>query len=223
MIIPVESQTSRKAVATAVAGLTAALLFALLPITRWIAPGDSFSVSLIREVVWWCFAAALVAWLRFGEGLPLSSIGLHRPTWKSLLYALLASVALIAVFIVHFAVIVPLFHMNASAAGAERNLILSRPYWYRVLLVLRAAVVEEILFRGYMIEKVRQLTGSTLLAVALSIATFTYAHLAGWGLVHLIPVFAGGVIFALLYVWKRDLGSNMIAHFITDGVGFLMG
>jgi membrane protease YdiL (CAAX protease family) len=51
---------------------------------------------------------------------------------------------------------------------------------------------------------------------------FTYIHLAGWGLVHLIPVFAGGVIFALLYVWKRDLPSNMMAHFITDAAGFLL-
>ncbi len=89
-------------------------------------------------------------------------------------------------------------------------------------MVLRAAVVEEILFRGYLIEKVRQLTGSWALAVIVSIAAFTYAHLAFWGAVHLIPVAMAGTVFALLYVWRRDLPSNMLAHFITDAAGFLM-
>lgn len=37
---------------------------------------------------------------------------------------------------------------------------MNTPYWYGILLVLRAAVTEEILFRGYLIEKVRQLSGS---------------------------------------------------------------
>ena len=54
-------------------------------------------------------------------------------------------------------------------------------YWYGILLVLRAAVTEEILFRGYLIEKVRQVSGSRVLAVIVSVAAFTYAHLGGWG------------------------------------------
>ncbi len=164
----------------------------------------------------------MVAWLHFAERLHVGSIGLRRPTWKSLVFALLGAVALLAVLILHFAVILPVFHLNANAAVAVRNQILARPFWFRLLMVLRAAVVEEILFRGYMIERVRQLTGNTLLAITVSVATFTYAHLSGWGLVQLIPVFGSGVIFALLYVWKRDRPCNMIAHLITDGLGFLL-
>jgi membrane protease YdiL (CAAX protease family) len=119
-------------------------------------------------------------------------------------------------------VIVRIFHLDAAAAMEQQRIILSRPYWYRVILVLRAAVVEEILFRGYIIEKVRQLTGSRSLAIALSVLAFTCAHFAGWGLVHLIPVFCSAIILALLYVWRRDLPSNMLAHFLTDGAGFLL-
>jgi membrane protease YdiL (CAAX protease family) len=194
-----------------------------LPVGKWIAPGDSMLALLLHEAVWWSYAASVLLWLYFGEKLPLSSIGLRRPNWRSLLYALLGAAALLSVFVIHFALLVPILHLNANTAGAERNIILARPFWYRVLLVLRAAVVEEIIFRGYLIEKVRQLTSSSALAVGLSVITFTYAHLAGWGVVHLIPVFAAGVIFAILYVWRRDLPSNMVAHFITDGAGFLIG
>ena len=49
-----------------------------------------------------------------------------------------------------------------------------------LLLLLRASVIEEILFRGYIIEKVKQLTGSAALACLVSICTFTYADLSAW-------------------------------------------
>ncbi len=218
----VEIQKPRTANVLALCGLAAAIILPLLPIGKWIAPGDSMRALMIREGVWWCYGAAVIAWLHFAERLPVGSIGLRRPTYKTLLFALLGAAALVAVMVLHYGVIVPAFHLNASASVAVRNQILARPYWYRLLLVLRAAVVEEILFRGYMIEKVRQLTGSTLLAVTVSVVAFTFVHLRGWGLVQLIPVFGGGVILALLYVWKRDLPSNMLAHFLTDGVGFLL-
>jgi membrane protease YdiL (CAAX protease family) len=194
----------------------------LLPIGKWIAPGDSIAALLTREAIWWLYAAAVLLWLGVVERLPMNSIGLRRPTWKSLAFAVLGAVALLLVFAIHFGVIVRVFHLDAAAAIEQQQIILSRPYWYRVILVLRAAVVEEILFRGYIIEKVRQLTGSVSLAVALSVLTFTWAHLTGWGLVHLIPVFISAIILALLYVWRRDLPSNMLAHFLTDGAGFLL-
>jgi membrane protease YdiL (CAAX protease family) len=194
----------------------------LLPIGKWIAPGDSIAALLTREGIWWLYAAAVLLWLGIVERLPMNSIGLRRPTWKSLAFAVLGAVALLLVFAIHFGVIVRVFHLDAAAAIEQQQIILSRPYWYRVILVLRAAVVEEILFRGYIIEKVRQLTGSGLLAIALSVLTFTWGHFTGWGLVHLIPVFMSAIILALLYVWRRDLPSNMLAHFLTDGAGFLL-
>jgi membrane protease YdiL (CAAX protease family) len=68
---------------------------------------------------------------------------------------------------------------------------------------------------------VKQLTGSMALAILVSVAAFTYAHLAGWGWVHLIPVAVSGLVFALLYAWRRDLPCNMLGHFMADGAGFL--
>ena len=213
---------SRRANLLALCGLTAAVVLPLLPIGKWIAPGDSIAALLTREGIWWLYAAAVLLWLGIVERLPMNSIGLRRPTWKSLAFAVLGAVALLLVFAIHFGVIVRVFHLDAAAAIEQQQIILSRPYWYRVILVLRAAVVEEILFRGYIIEKVRQLTGSGLLAIALSVLTFTWGHFTGWGLVHLIPVFMSAIILALLYVWRRDLPSNMLAHFLTDGAGFLL-
>jgi membrane protease YdiL (CAAX protease family) len=176
---------------------------------------------LTREAIIWGFALAILLWLTSVEHLPLSSIGFRRPTWKSVLFGFLAAIVITVIMTLQFAVVIPLLHLSASAAVAQQQAILKTPFWYRILTLLRAAVVEEIIFRGYLIEKIRQVSGSTGLAVAVSVLAFTCAHLRGWGPVHLIPVAAFGLVLALLYVWRRDLPSNILAHFLSDAVGFL--
>ncbi len=218
-----ESLPTAPSKATAATGLCLALIFGLAPLTKWIAPDKTTQQFLIREATWWFRALILLLWLRYVEHLPLLSVGLRKPTGKTFLYGILAGIVLTAIMTIQYAVIVPLFHLDAARSIAARQSIVSDPFWERLLSVLRAAVVEEIIFRGYIIEKVRQLTGSITLAVIVSIAVFTYGHLSGWGAVHLIPVCASAIVLALLYVWRRDLPCNMIGHFIVDGVGFLLG
>jgi membrane protease YdiL (CAAX protease family) len=216
-----EKMVSRRASILALCGLAGALLLGVLPIADWVVNGDSIGRLLTREVIVWCCALAILLWLTFVERLPLSSIGFCRPTSKGVIFGVLAGIVLTAIQVIQFTIVIPLFHLNTAAIMARLQGIMHTPYWYRVLLVLRAAVTEEILFRGYMIEKVRQLTRSTLLAVIVSVAAFTAAHLRGWGPVQLISVGGGAVVFALLYVWRRDLPSNMLAHFLADAAGFL--
>jgi uncharacterized protein len=219
-VIP-EEPAPRRATLLALCGLVGALLLGDLPISNWLVHGDSIGELLAREGIVWCGALAILFWLTLAERLPLSSIGFRRPTWRSFVIGVLAAIVLTAIQVIQFAVIIPLFHLSTATIMATVQSIMHTPYWYRILLVLRAAVVEEILFRGYIIEKVRQLTGSTVLAVIVSVAAFTYAHLGGWGPVHLIAVGAAALVLALLYVWRRDLPSNMFAHFLADAAGFL--
>jgi membrane protease YdiL (CAAX protease family) len=54
-----------------------------------------------------------------------------------------------------------------------------------------------------------------------TVAAFTYAHLASWGGAQLIIACYGGVLLTILYLWRRNLWANMIAHWIADGAGFL--
>jgi membrane protease YdiL (CAAX protease family) len=204
-------------------GLLIALALPLAPIGKWIAPGETIPDLLLHEAVWWSYAAIVLMWLLLVERRNLASIGFKAPTWRTFVVAILAAVVLMAIMILHYALIVPALHLDPSVAGKVRAHLMQRPFWYRFLMVLRAAVVEEILFRAYLMEKVRELTGSWLAAIVLSVVAFTYAHLSGWGVVHLVPVFGAAVVFALLYVWRRDTVSNVIAHFLTDGVGFLLG
>lgn len=205
----------------ALGGLLLALAVGDLPIAHWLVAGDSMAHKLAGEAIFWCCALAVILWLTAVERLPLSSIGFRRPTWKNAGLAILAALVTTGIMVLQFAVIIPALHLDASRSVAVQQTILRTPFWYRFLLVLRAAVMEEIVFRGYMIEKVRQLTGSTTLALLVSIAAFTYAHLRGWGPVQLIPVAGAAVVLGLFYIWRRDLPANMLAHFLTDAAGFL--
>jgi membrane protease YdiL (CAAX protease family) len=207
----------------ALVGLVVTLFLVDSSLPTRLVPGDALRDRLIHEVFWWGYAAIIIAWLILVERKGLSTIGFRRPTWKTWLFGVLGGVAAVAALIAQFAIIIPMIHLTSDPATVVRAQIMQTPYWYRVLMVLRAAVVEEVLFRAYIMEKVRQLTGSWVVAIAVSAVAFTYAHLSGWGAVHLIPVGVASLIFALMYVWRRDTPSNIVAHFITDGVGFLLG
>jgi uncharacterized protein len=213
--------SSPRAKTLALCGLAGVLAFAVFPMPAWLVHGDTMGQLLAGEAVVWGFTAIVLLWLRYAERLPLSFIGFRPLTWKGIVIGIVGALVLTAIQVLQFAVIIPLFHLDTGAIMARRQSIMNTPYWYRILLVLRAAITEEVIYRGYLIEKVRQLWKSTTAAVILSVAAFTYSHLGGWGPVQLIAVGGGGLVFALLYIWRKDLPSNMIAHFLADAAGFL--
>jgi membrane protease YdiL (CAAX protease family) len=63
------------------------------------------------------------------------------------------------------------------------------PLGVRVLL-LSVSLCEEIMFRGYFIERVEELTGSTLIAALASCLLFGLAHASGWGFAFIFVVAA---------------------------------
>lgn len=172
-----------------------------------------------REVLWWVLAAVVLAFVRFVERLPFSSIGFKRPD-RGTLWAIPAGIVLVIGIPIIYFVVFPLLHLHMNTA--EMTKLGATPFWYRLLLVARAAVCEEIVFRGYPIPRIEEWTGSTWIAAAVSWVAFTIAHLGSWGWAQLIVAGYGGAILTALFVWRRDLGCNIAAHFIADGAGFLL-
>jgi uncharacterized protein len=98
----------------------------------------------------------------------------------------------------------------------------STPLWFQLALVLRASVFEEILYRGFAIERLAELTHLRWFAALISLSAFTLAHLSYWGCGHLLIAAFGGGVLRALYLLRRDLSANMVAHFLTDSAGFLL-
>lgn len=172
-----------------------------------------------REIVWVALAAFVLVWVVRMERLPLCSIGLIKPTWRTLGWGLAAAVVLIATVMLTFAVIAPALglHQNMAATRA----IVDVPLWLLITTPVVAGITEEIIYRGYAIERLAFLTKRRWLGGIVAGAAFMAVH-TSWGGVQLILVAFATVILVGLYQWRRDLPCVMLAHILADLTGFLL-
>jgi membrane protease YdiL (CAAX protease family) len=83
------------------------------------------------------------------------------------------------------------------------------------ILVVVVAIAEETIFRGYLILRLNAVTRSTAAAVILSSVIFALGH--GYeGTAGVTTVVYMGLVFALVYVWRRSLVAPITMHFLQD-------
>jgi membrane protease YdiL (CAAX protease family) len=90
-----------------------------------------------------------------------------------------------------------------------------------IILVTVVAFTEEVIFRGYLMLRFESATASTFAALFLSSFIFAIGH--GYeGTLGVITVGFIGIIFALLYLWRRSLVAPMVMHFIQDFIAIII-
>jgi len=171
------------------------------------------------EVLWWALFAAIVIYVLVVERKALSSLGYRMPGLGDIGFGVLAAIAMFMGTGMLFQFVLPALHLNLDRTMST---IGAMPLWFRLLTVTRAAVVEETLFRGYGFERIAELTRSPWLAGLVTFALFTLAHLAGGGWGQVIIAAYGGLVLTLLYMWRRNIWSTIIAHWMTDGAAFIL-
>ena len=167
--------------------------------------------------MWVCIAA--VCWfIRRGEKLPFSSIGLGTSRWsKSLGWGVVLTVGII-VFGSIADVIAVLTHYQPNEFARQLSHL---PVWLLALTCVRAGVGEELFYRGYAIERLQALGLSRFWAAAIPILIFSVGHwTSGWQ--NIVTAFIIGSLLAAFYLWRRDLLANMIAHFLVDFIGVII-
>lgn len=206
---------------TSLMGFLFLLAATFAPVSGWSQHlfGPELGPYWSREILWWVLTFGLYAYVLLVERRGPSSIGFRRPRVLDVVLAVITGVLMVAGIIAIYGVVFPLLHLQMNMK--EMAVLMHTPVWYRVLLVTRAAVAEETLFRGYPIERFKEWTGSRFIAGAATWAAFTYAHLTSWGAAQLIVAGYGGLLLTILYLWRRNLWANMLAHWIADGAGFL--
>lgn len=202
-------------------GLILTLGSAFVPLGQWGKAYSGLGKLLGGEVMWWVLVALVLLYVALIERRPLASIGFRRPRSRDILAAIGAAVIALGGMVLIYSVLFPALHLQMNKEAM--NGILQTPLWYRVILVTRAAVAEEIVFRGYPIPRLEELSRSRMFAALLSWAVFTYAHLSYWGAAQLLIAGWGGLVLTVLFLWRRNLWANMICHWLTDGAGFLLG
>ena len=214
-----ESIKRRRLVALSAIGLALAFGLPELGLVRLIFADMVIGTRIGREVTWIAFGALMLFWVVVVERLPLSSIGLRKPGWGTLGWSLATTVALLATVMLTFAIIAPVLGLKQNMTATAG--LVQVPLWLLLLTPIVAGVTEEILYRGYAIERLTFLTGRRWLAGLIAGVGFLLAHWS-WGGLQMIIVAFATVILVGLYQWRRDLVCCMLAHALADLIGFAL-
>lgn len=171
--------------------------------------------TLIDFAVLWGLAVGVLFYTRGIEKLPLATIGWKQLSWKLIFTAIGLGILL--------SLLVPVFTLLVSAVfppsdtGTITQVVSNFPWWILLLSVLTAGITEEILFRGYPLERLHEMTGNKWISGLISLIFFVAIHSTGWSIAHIIGVVIPlGIILTGLYFWQRNLLFVMIVHLVID-------
>jgi Type II CAAX prenyl endopeptidase Rce1-like len=107
--------------------------------------------------------------------------------------------------------------VEQSGVRVASGLIL---HWLNLVALIAIVVFWE--RQPLALERLTVLWRSKWAAGAVTLILFTLAHIPAVGIAGLLPVCIVSVFVTLLYLWRRDLILNMIAHATIDAVGLLL-
>ena len=170
--------------------------------------------------------SALIAVLELSYLLPVILIFAYRRIhWKHLGFGKfewntlgLGCGLLVASYVIIILHNLLLFALGVDTQGEEIIKLfteLDSPAWFFVVGAVFAPFVEEVFFRGFLFQGLRQRYG-WIAAMLLSSGIFAVAHLQ---LVALIPTFILGNVLAYIYHRSNSLWPGMILHFLVNAFG----
>jgi membrane protease YdiL (CAAX protease family) len=149
----------------------------------------------------------------FLERSSLASIGIGKMSGRDAL----AGAIFGFVELVPLVALPPLLHRFGVSGIAIR--VQDAPLLLEWASIISAAIAEEMIFRGYLIERLSRLMKSVKGAAVLSCLLFALWHIPLWGYSGMIAAGVTGILDTFLYLWRRNLPACMLAHFLTDALG----
>jgi tetratricopeptide (TPR) repeat protein len=218
----------RSGLLTTLAGLAIGFGIVILP-----APHARY--SLLRDLGWSPMAIfglfdvvsklivlfALPAFVLLWERRPLRSMGLARFTATDFGLGLAAFAAAV---LINLGTVLAWWYVAPSIArsGFHQMALLRRvPIALMMATLVLNGFTEEMAARGYAIERLSALSGSTLIAAILAFLADLAVHIPFWGLTYPLLIAPTQLLLLLLYLWRRELGACIIAHILIDIVPFL--
>jgi len=204
-----------------VIGLTLAIV---LPTLFWIPsvagnllPQNIVSRNVVSQLVDWAFAITLIVLVVLGERKPISSMGFKPLTFQTLYEAL----GLVGFFFIGMIAwrffISPWFPGISLPAGQAATGELPEHFflWFAPFALITASFAEEIIYRGYAMERLLTHFKNPLIALVLPHTAFALYHLKD-GFENAVMLFFVGWLFTWYYYKTRNLTLLITAHFMID-------
>ena len=103
-----------------------------------------------------------------------------------------------------------------QAPDSGTDTIINLPIPVILGIIFTTAITEEILFRGYPVERIQELTGRKWIAVAISFTIFVFPHVQFIGLQWIVYHGIGTVLMYVLYIWRKNLLACMFLHLLVN-------
>lgn len=182
------------------------------------ASGSQIGIAIVVE--WIIVLLLLFYWIPQVEHRKLDSIGFGKFHWSYIWISIIA-------YVVYFLISAGLdFGLKSVGLQGLRDLSPTlKGYGLPLLFVLflTGTFVEEIFYRGYIIERVTELTGRRWVAGTISWLTFTLVHIRFFGLGPTLEVAVIAAVLVILYTRTKSIWPAIIVHGINDIFGFLIG
>lgn len=176
-------------------------------------------IGITIAVEWLILLILLFFWIPKVEGNYRRSIGFGNFKWKHLWMGILAY------FILLIAWIGSSFALTAVGLEGLRSLQpMIREYSFPILfsLFLTGTLLEEIFYRGYLIERLISITGKSWLAGITSWTAFTFVHLKFFGLGPTLEVGILSAGLVIIYIKERSIWPCIVVHGINGAFSFLI-
>jgi membrane protease YdiL (CAAX protease family) len=192
--------------------------FVLRDVLLPVRPADT-DIWLAVAVEWLIALALMVYWIPTVERKGLDSIGLGTMQWRHLwvgavAYAVASVVMIMGGFLLE--------SVGLESTRALQTVIKGYGIPTRLGLFLTGTFVEEVFYRGYLIERSTSLTGHRWLAAVASWVTFTLVHLKFFGVGPTLSISVLSAAFVLVYVKERSIWPSVVAHGLNGAIGYFV-
>jgi len=181
-------------------------------------PSDIYIVMAV-SVEWLILLIFLTFWIPKVEGNKMRSIGFGKFKTRYLWTGILAYFLLLIVWTGTG------FALGTIGLEGLRSLQpMIREYNFLTLLSLffTGTFLEEISYRGYVIERITSLAGKSWLAGIVSWTVFTFVHLKFFGLGPTLDVGVLSAGLVVLYLKERSVYPCIVVHGVNDAFGFII-
>jgi membrane protease YdiL (CAAX protease family) len=184
-------------------------------------PENASNVSIGLAIVgeWVTLSFLVFLWIPRVERRNMASIGLgtfkrRQLAWGVLVYLLVLVASFLSGFLLQ--------SVGLSSLRSLQSLI--KGYGFPTLfgLFLTGTFLEEMFYRGYLIERMTTLTGHRWAAALSSWLLFTLVHLKFFGVGPTIDTSVISAALVLLYLKEKSIWPCIVVHSINDALAFLI-
>jgi len=158
----------------------------------------------------WALALIVLGIAVRGEGLSLHQLGFRRPSLLDIGYIIVTSIAIIFVYSATPPLIEALGLPTSESSGLVGG---STGFGVAIAYAVTIGIVEEVLYRGYPIERLLAYTDSSLIAGGGTWFVFTAAHAVNWPVGSLIQTSLVAAVLTAVYLRRRTLAPVVGARF----------